>query len=168
MYKVWPNFLSKSFAFFKNHDQFQPNLTLKFSIKINIDAQYYEGVNIPWQSKSGWRHCFHRPGDRSAKPHNSTECRRRRLCRQHVVAVGSAAPLDVGDVKVSAVANMSQRSPPKDEETQPDEYPMASFSRRFSSPSDEEGDIRRTSADRRSPLPEGVAERTNLKRQKTS
>ena len=52
--------------------------------------------------------------DRATKPYNSTECRRRRLCRLLVIALGSAAPLDMGDVKVSAAANVGQRSPPKD------------------------------------------------------
>ena len=39
-------FLLESFTFFKNHDQFLPNLKLKFSVFINIYAQEYEGVNI--------------------------------------------------------------------------------------------------------------------------
>ena len=62
-----------------------------------------------------------------------------------------AAPRDVRDVKISAAANVGQRSPPKDVKTQPNEYTVASSNRRFSSPSDE-GDIRGTAADRRSPL----------------
>ena len=65
--------------------------------------------------------------------------------------VPSLAPRDVGDVKISAAANVDHRSPPKDVETQPDEYSVASSNRRFSSPSDE-GDIRGTAADRRSPI----------------
>ena len=73
----------------------------------------------------------------------------------------------MGDV-VSAADNVGQRSPPKDGETQPNEYSVASSNGRFSSPSGEEGDMRGTSVERRSPLPEGVAERTALKRQKTS
>ena len=142
-------FVSKSFAFFKNHDQFLPNLKLKFSILINIYVQDYEVVNITWQSKSRWRHSFHCGDDRPAKPHNSTECRQRRLCRQLVIAIGSPAPLGVGDMKVSAAVNVGQRQLLKDGEIQPDEYTVASSNRRFSSPSGVEGDIRVTSAGRR-------------------
>ena len=83
---------------------------------------------------------FRDGGDRPAKPHNSTECLRRRLCRQLIVAVGSATPLDVGGVKVSTAANVGQRSPPIDGEIQPDGYSAAASNRRFSSLS---GDRRR-------------------------
>ena len=48
----------------------------------------------------------------------------------------------MGDVKVSAAANVGQQSPPKDGETQPDEYTVASSNRSFPSPSVEERDIR--------------------------
>ena len=69
----------------------------------------------------------------------------------------------------SAAANVGQRSPSKDGETQPDEYSVASSNRRLSSPSGEESGIRESSADNwRSPHPARVAERTTLKRQKTS
>ena len=44
--QILTKFLSKSFAFFKNHDQFLPNLKLKFSILINIYAKDCKGVNI--------------------------------------------------------------------------------------------------------------------------
>ena len=71
------------------------------------------------------------------------------------------------ETKVSAAANMGLRSPPKDGETQPDEYSVALSNHRFSSPFGDEGDIRGTSADRRSSPPR-VAKRTTLKRQKTS
>ena len=78
------------------------------------NSQHYVAIKVTLAS------LFPSRGDRSAKPHNSTECRRRRLCRQLVVAVGSASPLDVGDVKVPAAANVGQRSPPTDGETRTD------------------------------------------------
>ena len=43
-------------------------MKLKLSIFINIYMQDYEVVNLTWQLKSRWRHCFHRGGDRPAKP----------------------------------------------------------------------------------------------------
>ena len=88
-------------------------------------------------------------GDRSAKPRNSDECRRRLSYRQLVVAVVLTAPIDVRDVKFSSAANVGQPSPRKDGETQPDKYSVASSNRRFSSPSGEEDG---TSADRRPSL----------------
>ena len=150
MHKIWQFFLSKSLAFFKNHDQFLLNLKLKFSIFINIYAQDYVDVNITRPSKSRRRHCF--GGDNPAKPHNSNECRRGRSCRQLVIAVGSYAPLDVRGVTFSAVANVGQWSPPKDEETDSDKNSLASSNRLFSSPFGEECHDRGTSADRRSPI----------------
>ena len=76
-----------------------------------------------------------------------TECRGRRSCRQLVVAVGSVATLDVEDVHFSSAANVGQRSPAKDGESQPDVYSVGWSDPGFSSPSGEEGNIMGTSAD---------------------
>ena len=138
--------LSKSFAFVKNHDQFLPNLILKFSILINNYAQDVTFKATMTSLFTSRRRSF----CETSQLH--------RMLTKTVVSTArrslSAAPLDVEDVKVSAADNVGQRSPPKDGETQPVEYSVTSSNRRFSSPSGKERDIRGTSADRRSRPPE--------------
>ena len=133
-------FLSKSFAFLKNHDRFLPDLKLKFSVFINIYTQDYVGVNVYVTIKVTMTSLFPSRGRSSCetlqlhrlptKTFVSTARRRSWFCRTAR-----------RETKVSAAANVSQRSPLKDGETQPG-YSVASSNRRFSSPSGEKGDIR--------------------------